>query len=82
MNVYPKRPIRRTIEATLSTGLPVRITYSIYEGDAPDVEEVEINAYGLIFDIFDVLNDAEIEHLNEVAQQEEYDRAADAADLM
>ena len=78
MNTYPQGPIRRTISTQLSNGLPVRITYSLYEGDAPDVEEIEVITLGQVFDIFDSLNDAEIEHLSEQAQQEEFDRAADA----
>ena len=82
MNPYPTRPIRRTITTQLSNGLPVRITYSFYEGDAPDVEEIEVITLGQVFDIFGSLNAVEVQHLTDQAQQEEFDRAADAADLM
>ena len=82
MNPYPNRPIRRTIGAVLTTGLPVTVVYSFYEGDAPDVEEVIVSVKCKAYDLFASLNENELASLAEDAQQEEFDRAADAAEYL
>ena len=82
MNPYPNRPIRRRVGAILTTGLPVTLVYSFYPGDAPDVEEVIATVKWATYDIRDSLSESELEQLADVAQEEEYDRAADAAEYL